>query len=45
MAIVRRIHTILGNAILWVAGAHAAAALFHYFYLRDEVFQSMASGG
>jgi len=23
---------------------HAAAALFHHFYLRDEVFQSMAPG-
>ncbi len=34
----------LGNAILWVAGVHAAAALFHRFYLRDEVFQSMAPG-
>jgi cytochrome b561 len=39
------IHTMLGNAILWVAGVHAAAALFHRFYLRDEVFQSMAPGG
>ena len=34
----------LGNAILWVAGVHAAAALFHRFYLRDGVFQSMAPG-
>jgi cytochrome b561 len=39
------IHITLGNAILWVAGVHAAAALFHRFYLRDEVFQSMAPGG
>ena len=39
------IHTTLGSAILWVAGVHAAAALFHRFYLRDEVFQSMAPGG
>ena len=38
-------HINLGNAILWVAGVHAAAALFHRFYLRDEVFQSMAPGG
>jgi cytochrome b561 len=36
------IHTALGNVILWVAGVHAGAALFHRFYLRDEVFQSMA---
>lgn len=38
------IHTTLGEAILWAAGAHASAALFHHFYLRDEVFQSMIPG-
>ena len=43
--VIMQIHTTLGNAILWVAGVHAAAALFHHFYLRDEVFQSMAPGG
>jgi cytochrome b561 len=43
--LIMEIHTTLGNAILWVAGVHAAAALFHHFYLRDEVFQSMAPGG
>lgn len=43
--LIMEIHTILGNAILWVAGVHAAAALFHFFYLRDEVLQSMAPGG
>jgi cytochrome b561 len=36
------IHTTLGNAILWVAGVHTAAALFHHFYLRDGVLKSMA---
>jgi cytochrome b561 len=39
------VHTTLGNVILWVAGVHAAAALFHHFYLRDGVFKSMAPGG
>ena len=43
--LVMKVHTILANAILWVAGVHAAAALFHRFCLRDEVFQSMAPGG
>jgi cytochrome b561 len=43
--LIMEIHITLGNAILWVAGVHAAAALFHRFYLRDEVFQSMAPGG
>jgi cytochrome b561 len=43
--LIMEIHIILGDAILWVAGVHAAAALFHHFYLRDEVFRSMAPGG
>ncbi|MBR0823167.1 cytochrome b [Bradyrhizobium liaoningense] len=42
--LIMKIHAILGNAILWVSGVHAAAALFHHFYLRDEVFRSMAPG-
>jgi cytochrome b561 len=35
------IHTILGNVIIWGAGLHAAAALFHHFVLRDSVLISM----
>lgn len=42
--LIMKIHTTLANTILWVAGAHAAAALFHHFYLRDGVFQSMIPG-
>jgi len=38
---IARIHTILGDAILWVAGLHAAAALFHHFILRDGLLVSM----
>src|SRR5207302_6396588 len=36
-----QIHTILGDAVVWLAGFHAAAALFHHFVLRDEVLLSM----
>ena len=36
-----QIHTILGDAVVWLAGFHAAAALFHHFVLRDEVLVSM----
>lgn len=39
------VHIALGNTILWLAGMHAAAAVFHRFYLRDDVFQSMIPGG
>jgi cytochrome b561 len=35
------IHTILGNVIIWAAGLHAVAALFHHFVLRDSVLSSM----
>jgi cytochrome b561 len=42
--LIMEIHTTLGNSILWVAGVHVAAALFHHFYLRDEVFRSMIPG-
>jgi cytochrome b561 len=38
------IHTALGGAILWLAGAHAAAALFHHFCLRDGVLKAMLPG-
>ena|SRR5439155_13517825 len=38
---VATIHTWLGDAILWLAGSHALAALFHHFVLRDAVFASM----
>jgi len=35
------IHTWLGDTILWVAGLHAVAGLYHHFVLRDGVLQSM----
>ena len=34
-------HTWLGDTIMWVAGVHAAAALYHHFVLRDGVLRSM----
>ena len=38
------IHTWLGDAILWVAGLHALAALYHQFILKDGVLASMLPG-
>jgi len=38
-------HTWLGDTIMWVAGAHAAAALYHHFIRRDRVLRSMLPGG
>jgi cytochrome b561 len=35
------IHTWLGDTILWIAGIHAVAGLYHHFVLRDGVLQSM----
>jgi cytochrome b561 len=34
-------HALAANAILIVAGAHAAAALFHHFILRDATLRRM----
>jgi cytochrome b561 len=38
------VHTILGNVIIWAAGLHSVAALFHHFVLRDNVLTSMLPG-
>jgi cytochrome b561 len=40
-ATIANLHTWLGNAILWLAGFHALAALFHHLVLRDDVLISM----
>ena len=41
---VAEVHTWLGDAIMWVAGLHAVAALYHHFVLRDGVLASMLPG-
>jgi cytochrome b561 len=41
---IANLHGWLGDAILWVAGLHAAAALYHHFFLRDGVLRSMIPG-
>jgi cytochrome b561 len=38
---VAEIHTWLGDAILWIAGAHAAAAIAHHSLIKDGVLLSM----
>ncbi len=38
---IAEVHTYLGDMIVWLAGFHAAAALFHHFVLRDEVLAAM----
>lgn len=35
------LHGWLGDAIMWLAGIHAAAAIFHHLVLRDGVLVSM----
>jgi len=35
------LHTWLGDAIMWLAGLHALAALAHHFVLRDPVLVAM----
>jgi len=38
---IAEIHTLLGDAILWVAGLHAAAGIYHHVVLKDGVLVSM----
>ena len=35
------VHKFLGDAIIWLAGIHAFAALYHHFKLKDKVLISM----
>jgi cytochrome b561 len=35
------IHGWLGNALIWLAGFHAAVALYHHFWRRDTALRSM----
>ena len=35
------IHSWLGDTILWLAGIHSAAALYHHLILKDAVLRSM----
>jgi len=38
------LHGWLGNALIWLAGFHAAAALYHHFWRRDSILLSMFPG-
>lgn len=40
-ATIASIHTWLGDAILWVAGLHACAGLYHHLILKDGVLKTM----
>jgi cytochrome b561 len=38
---VAEVHTWLGDAIVWLAGLHAAAGIYHHVVLKDGVLLSM----
>jgi cytochrome b561 len=40
-ATIAEVHTWFGDAILWLAGVHAAAGLFHHYVFKDSVLRSM----
>jgi cytochrome b561 len=44
-ATIATLHTWLGDAILWLAGFHAVAALYHHIVLKDGVLASMLPRG
>ena len=35
------LHGVLGDAIMWLAGLHAVAAIYHHLVLKDGVLSSM----
>lgn len=39
------IHQLLGTTLIWVAGVHAAAAIFHHVFLKDRVLRQMLPVG
>lgn len=39
------VHQLLGNVIVWLAGLHAAAALYHHYFMKDDVLRAMLPGG
>ncbi len=39
--VLANIHGWLGDVLIWLAGIHAAAALYHHFWRRDTVLISM----
>jgi cytochrome b561 len=41
---IAEIHGWLGDVIIWIAGVHAAAAIYHHWFLKDGVLQSMLPG-
>ena len=41
MRLIHGWHELAANAILIVAGLHAAAALFHHYILRDATLRRM----
>jgi superoxide oxidase len=40
-ATVKDVHELLGNAVYFLVGAHALAALWHHFVLKDETLNHM----
>lgn len=40
-ATIANLHTLLGDAIIWIAAAHAFAAIYHHVLLKDGVLLSM----
>ena len=43
-SVVAEVHSWSGDVILWVAGAHALAAIYHHVVLKDDVLLSMLPG-
>ncbi|GGY21736.1 cytochrome b [Paludibacterium paludis] len=40
-ALVKNVHELLGNAVYFLVGLHAVAALWHHFVLKDDTLRRM----
>ena len=38
---IANIHGWLGDAVIWIAGGHAVAAIYHHFYRKDDILVLM----
>ncbi len=41
---IMEIHQLMGTGIIWLAGGHAVAALFHHYFRKDGVLRAMLPG-
>ncbi len=39
------VHQLMGTTLIWLAGLHAAAAIYHHVFLKDRMLRQMLPAG